>query len=83
MRLARIGSEAFCIEDVKLIYAIRENLALHFSCDAAAGSNGLELYAKRVGQLAALRQKLLRHFLYLRTFYFTIYKNVVHISLSN
>ena len=83
VRLARIGSEAFCIEDMEFIDAIRKYLSLHFSHDSAAGSNGFELYAKRIGQLPAFSQKLLAYFGNLCAFKLAINKYTIHRALSD
>lgn len=83
VRFARIGSETFCIEDMEFIDAIRKYLSLHFSHDSAAGSNGFELDAKRIGQLSAFSQKLLAYFGNLCAFKLAINKYTIHRALSD
>ena len=48
------------------------------SDDAAAGSDGFELYAQLVGQFAALGEKFERHFFDGNAVYLAIYEYVVH-----
>ena len=78
-----VGEQSRCIEDEELIYAVGDDLFFHLSLDVGAYHHSMELHAQLIGKLATLGQQFLRNFLYLSTFYFAIYKNVVHIPLSN
>ena len=78
MRLRGVGSKALSIENVQLIHAVGENLALHLSRDTAAGSHGFQLHTQRVGQLAAFSEQFLAYFGNLSAFKLTIYKYVIH-----
>ena len=83
MRFARIGSETFRIEDMKFVDTIRKYLALHFSCDSTTGSNGFELYAQSVRQLATLRKKFLAYLGNLCAFKLAINIYTIHRALSD
>ena len=66
-----------------IIYAIENVSDNDFPVICATGSNGLELYAKRIGQLSAFSQKLLAYFGNLCAFKLAINKYTIHRALSD
>ncbi len=78
----RIGEQSLAVEDKQLVNAVGQNLIFHLALDASTGNDGVEFHSQFIGELATLGQQLLRYFLYQGTFYFAIYKYVVHISIN-
>ena len=78
MRSRCVREEALSVEDEELVNAVRQNLIFHLALNTSTRNHSVQLYAELVGELAALGEKFLRHFLNLSAFYLAIYKYVVH-----
>ena len=77
-----VGEESLAVEDKQFVDAIGQNLVFHLSLDAGAGNNGVQFHTQFIGEFATFGQQLLRHFLYVSTFYLNINKYIIHISIN-
>ena len=78
MGLGGVGVESFRVKHVEFVHAVGEDVLFHLSRDARARSDGFELHAELVGQLAAFGEEFERNFLDRIFVNFAIYEYVVH-----